>query len=70
LEQRSDVNPNFPYNEPIEPTEENGLLTKSHVKCDILYDRIKEEDIIMRVGKVLPEQYTKFKELYKKSLEK
>jgi hypothetical protein len=66
----SDVNPNYPFNEPIEPTEENGLLTKSHVKCDILYDKIKEEDIIMRVGKVLPEQYMKFKELYKKSLEK
>jgi hypothetical protein len=61
-------NPNFPYNEPIEPTEENGLIESSHVKCDFLYEKIKGNNIIMHVGTVNPEQYARFLELYNKFL--
>ena len=69
MSKSNDVNPSFPYNEPMEPSEESGLKKRSHVKCDILYSTIKEEDIFMRVGVVTPMQYKRFLELYRKSLE-
>jgi len=61
------VNGNYPYNEPIMPTEDNGLKVPSHVKCDILYETIKEDDIFMRVGIITKEQYEKFMELFRQS---
>ncbi|MCL2638513.1 MAG: hypothetical protein FWD48_09105 [Oscillospiraceae bacterium] len=63
------INSRFPYNEPISPTKESGLRSESHVKCDIMFETIKEDDIIMRVGTVTPNQYNKFLSLYKLSLE-
>lgn len=68
-DKNNDVNPKYPYNEPIEPTEENGLKKQSHVKCDILFDTIKEDNIFMRLGTITPTQYKKFMELFQKSLE-
>ena len=68
MKKSNDTNPYFPYNEPIEPTDENGLLRRSHVKCNFLYEKIKEKDIIMRVGTVTPQQYQRFMELYKNSV--
>ena len=62
------VNPNYPFNEPIMPTPENGLLKPSHVKCDVLYEEVAEEDIIMKVGTVMPAQYKKFVQLFQQSL--
>ena len=62
----NDVNPNFPYNEPIPPSAQSGLRDMGHVKCDVLYG-IKEDDIIMRVGTITPTQYARFMELYQKS---
>ncbi|MCL2699178.1 MAG: hypothetical protein FWE68_02610 [Defluviitaleaceae bacterium] len=59
----------FPYNEPISPTEQSGLRYEGHVKCDVMFEKIKEDDIIMRVGTVTPSQYNRFKELYARSLE-
>lgn len=52
MNKSNDVNINYPYNEPIEPTEESGLKKRSHVKCDYLYDKIKENDIFMRIGTI------------------
>ena len=69
MEKSNDINSNYPYNEPITPTEDNGLRKRSHVKCDILYDTIKEENIIMRVGTITPMQYEKFIKLFQRSLE-
>jgi hypothetical protein len=68
MSKNSDVNSKFPYNEPIPPTAESGLRKGGHVKCDLIFEKIKEEDIIMRVGVVTANQYTKFRELYKLSL--
>jgi len=62
------ANSNYPYNEPIMPTEDNGLKTPSHVKCDFLYETIKEDDIFMHVGVITNEQYKRFMELFKDSL--
>ena len=64
----NDVNPNYPFNEPIAPTADNGLKKVSHVKCDFLYDKIKENDIIMRIGTVTPKQWARFAELYEQYL--
>jgi len=66
----NDVNSDFPYNEPIAPTDDNGLKKQSHVKCDFLYDTIKEEDIFMRIGVITPAQYSRFIELFQKSQER
>ena len=63
----NNVNINFPFNEPISPTDENGLKFCGHVKCDMLYETIKESDIIMRLGKITDEQYDRFMELYEES---
>ena len=62
------VNSKYPYNEPIPPTSENGLRYDGHVKCDALFETIKEDDILMRVGVITPSQYTKFMELYRQSV--
>lgn len=64
----NDVNPSYPYNEPILPTPDNGLKKRSHVKCDFLYDKIKEDDIFMRIGTVTPKQWERFATLYQQSL--
>ena len=58
------MNPNYPYNEPIKSTAESGLHEDGHVKCDALFGTIKEDDIIMRVGRVTQLQYDRFVELY------
>ena len=68
ISKSNDANSRYPYNEPILPTAESGLLTKSHVVCDVLYN-IKENDIIMRVGSIDANQYKLFMDLYKKSLQ-
>jgi hypothetical protein len=68
VRKNNDVNPNFPYNEPLHPDEITGLREEGHVKCDLLYDAIKEDDIIMRVGTITPAQYQRFMELYRLSL--
>ena len=68
IHKSNDRNPNFPFNEPLHPTEENGLREESHVKCDILFETIKEDDIFMRVGTITPTQYQRFMELYHASL--
>jgi hypothetical protein len=62
-------NKRFPYNEPLPATRESGLRKEGHVKCDALFETIKEDDILMRVGTVTPAQYARFKELYRQSLE-
>ena len=67
MEKSSDTNSDYPYNEPILPTELSGLKTKSHVKCDYLFSNIKEDDIIMRVGMITPTQYRRFMELFKEA---
>ena len=64
IKKNNDVNPNYPYNEPIKSTAESGLLEDGHVKCDALFGTIKEDDIIMRVGRVTQLQYDRFVELY------
>ncbi|MCL2224230.1 MAG: hypothetical protein FWB96_04590 [Defluviitaleaceae bacterium] len=68
VSKNSDVNPSYPYNEPIEATGENGLKKRGHVKCDYLFEKIKEEDIFMRVGTITAQQYRRFMELYQTSL--
>jgi hypothetical protein len=67
-DKNNDVNTEFPYNEPIHPDNINRLKRESHVKCDILYE-IKEDDIIMQIGKVTHAQYERFIDLYESSLE-
>ena len=67
IAKNNDVNKNFPYNEPINPDEINKLQKRSHVKCDELIS-VKPENIIMKLGTVTAEQYTRFIELYKNSL--
>jgi len=68
MKKSSDINPRYPYNEPIEATERSGLKVRSHVKCDHMFEKIKADDIIMRVGTVTAMQYNKFMELYQKSM--
>ena len=68
VSKNNDVNKDYPYNEPISPTYDNGLKRAGHVKCDYLFKSIKEDDIIMRVGVVTPKQFGKFLELYKEAL--
>jgi hypothetical protein len=65
ISKNNDVNSNYPYNEPIPANEETGLQQNSHVKCDYMFENIKENDIIMRVGIVTDEQFEKFMKLYK-----
>ena len=60
---------NSPYNLPIKKDHINRLKSDSHVKCDYIYEGIKEDDIIMIVGAVTPEQYKAFIELYLESQE-
>jgi len=67
INKNSDVNKNFPYNEPIDPGEVSGLQKKSHVKCDELFN-VKPDNVFMKLGMVTDEQYNKFMELYHKSL--
>ena len=69
MSKSNDTNPNYQFNEPIDPTETSGLKKRSHVKCDILYDTIKEEDIFIRIGTITPVQHKRFLELYLQSLE-
>jgi len=64
----NDTNKAFPYNEPIEPSEENSLPKKSHVKCDALIS-IKPDNIFMKLGTVTPAQFNRFMELLQQSLE-
>ena len=68
IKKNNDVNPNYPFNEPINPSAESGLREEGHVKCDILFEKIKEDDIIMKVGTVTQQQYDRFIELYEKAL--
>ena len=68
IAKNNDVNPNYPYNEPIEATAESGLIENGHVKCDALFGTIRGDDIIMRVGRVTQLQYDRFIELYELSL--
>ena len=57
----------YPYNVPLKKDNANGLLKDSHVKCDYIFGGIKQDDIIMVVGSVTPEQYEKFIEVYLES---
>jgi len=66
-EKNNDVNPNYPYNEPILPTTETGLPQPSHVKCDRLISIVDKDDIIMKIGTVTQAQYDRFIELFEKS---
>ena len=68
IAKNNDVNPRYPYNEPLAATAESGLREDGHVKCDALFGTIKEDDIIMRVGRVTQAQYDRFIELYELSL--
>ena len=68
INKNNDVNPKYPFNEPIRPTIESGLRDPGHVKCDTLFSIVQKDDIIMRVGTITPIQYTRFMELYKQSL--
>lgn len=54
----------YPYNVPIKKDNVNRLKVDSHVKCDYIYSGIKEDDIIMIVGKVTEEQYENFVKIY------
>ena len=54
----------YPYNVPLKKDSTNRLLKDSHVKCDYIFSGIKEDDIIMVVGSVTPEQYEKFIDVY------
>ena len=56
----------FPFNVPIKKDNINRLKEDSHVKCDYIYENIKEEDIIMVVGSITPEQYEIFVDTYLK----
>jgi len=67
-DKNNDVNPNYPYNEPIIPTSDIRLPTASHVKCDKLISIVNKDDIIMNIGTVTQAQYEKFVELYEQSL--
>jgi hypothetical protein len=64
----NDENPNYPYNEPIAPEPDTGLAKHGHVKCDYLFENIKENQIFMRIGSVTVQQYTRFMELYSQYL--
>jgi len=66
-DKNNNVNPKFPYNEPISPSENNSLTKESHVKCDYQIT-INEDNIVMKTGAVTVAQYEKFMELYRKSL--
>ena len=66
-DKNNDVNPSYPYNEPIYANEQTGLRYDGHVKCDTYIANIKENDIIMQVGSITIEQYKRFTELYKMS---
>ncbi|MCL2821317.1 MAG: hypothetical protein FWD38_10940 [Oscillospiraceae bacterium] len=68
-EKNNIVNLNYPYNEPINPTDYNGLLKPSHVKCDHFYEINNKDDIIQKLGRVTEAEYTRFVELYTQSLE-
>ena len=63
----NDINPKYPYNEPISPDDINHLQKESHVKCDYQIT-INEGNIIMKTGVVTVAQYEKFMTLYQKSL--
>lgn len=56
----------YPYNIPIKKDNINRLEVDSHVKCDFLYENIKEDDVIMITGRVTEQQYEKFIELYRR----
>ena len=66
-EKNNDVNANYPYNEPIEPNDANGLSKKGHVKCNEFIN-LHPRNIIMKIGNVTSAQYEKYMELYEKSL--
>ena len=64
----NNVNPKYPFNEPIPASRETGLKRDGHVKCDELIEGIKKDRIIMHVGSVSQEQYDRFTELFWESL--
>ena len=68
IAKNSDINKNFPFNEPLNPDETNRLSKRSHVKCDELIS-VKPDNIIMKLGTVTIEQYDRFMTLYENSLE-
>ena len=57
----------YPYNIPIKKDEINRLQKDSHVKCDYIYEGIKEDDVLMKLGMVTQEQYDEFIDCYEKS---
>jgi len=67
IDKNNDVNPDYPYNEPIYPTSDNGLLRPSHVKCDHFYDIDNKDNIIQKLGRVEEDEYERFLELYEES---
>jgi len=66
-DKNNDVNPKYPYNEPIFPTNETGLPESGHVKCNRLISIVDKDDIIMKVGTVTQAQYDRFIELFDKA---
>ena len=60
----------YPYNMPIKRDNINGLKRDSHVKCDYIYEGIKEKDIFMKVGIVTDEQYETIINLHMQSISK
>ncbi|MCL2088606.1 MAG: hypothetical protein FWH14_03895 [Oscillospiraceae bacterium] len=60
----------FSYNIPIKKDRINRLKKDSHVKCNYIYDGIKEDDIIMVIGSVTKEQYDSFLSAYEDYMDK
>jgi len=68
IDKNNNVNPKYPYNEPINPNNENRLPKKSHVKCDELFS-INPDNVFFVLGKITDTEYSKYIDLYKESLE-
>jgi len=60
----NNVNPKFPYNEPLTADDNTGLLKDSHVKCDEFFSIVNKDNIIMKIGYITVEQYNRFLDLY------
>jgi len=63
----NDANENYPYNEPIYPNSDNGLLKAGHVKTNEIII-LKAENISRKIGTVTEEEYNTYLRLFLKSM--
>lgn len=65
--EKSKLNSNFEYNEPIDASLKNGLKKDSIVKCDQIYS-IPHDNVAFKIGSVDVDDFLRFIQAFEKHL--